>query len=107
MHPVVVIGGGPGGLEAAHELLTRGVKPILLEKGSTVGGSSRTERYKGYFFDVGGDRFFTKNSSSVTGFVSFVGSLIGFVYGFILSTLGGALFSWIYDAIVHFRNGNR
>ena len=61
MEPVIIIGAGPAGLGAAHDLVDRGIQPILLEKGSNVGGLSRTETYKGYFFDVGGHRFFTKN----------------------------------------------
>jgi hypothetical protein len=36
--------------------------------------------------------------------VSFVGSLIGFAYGFALGTFAGALFAWIYNRIVAFRN---
>lgn len=35
--------------------------------------------------------------------VSFVGSIIGFLYGFALGTLGGALIGWIYNAIVLLR----
>lgn len=58
--PVVVIGGGPAGLTAAYELAKHQVKSIVLEKGDRVGGISRTETYKGYRFDIGGHRFFTK-----------------------------------------------
>jgi hypothetical protein len=36
--------------------------------------------------------------------VSFVGSLIGFAYGFALGTFAGALLAWIYNKIVAFRN---
>ena len=36
--------------------------------------------------------------------VSFLGSLIGFVYGFAVGTLGGALIGWIYNKIVDLRN---
>ena len=36
--------------------------------------------------------------------VSFVGSLIGFAYGFALGTFAGALLAWIYNRIVAFRN---
>lgn len=59
-HPVVIIGAGPAGLTAAYELVKQGIKPIVLEKGDKVGGISRTETYKGYHFDIGGHRFFTK-----------------------------------------------
>ncbi len=36
--------------------------------------------------------------------VTFVGSLIGFAYGFAVGTIGGALVGWIYNKIVNFRN---
>ncbi|MEM7334024.1 MAG: FAD-dependent oxidoreductase [Chloroflexota bacterium] len=57
----VIIGGGPAGLTAAYELLRHGIKPIVLEKLDKVGGIARTENYKGYHFDMGGHRFFTKS----------------------------------------------
>lgn len=57
----VVIGGGPAGLTAAYELLRHDVKPTVLEKDDIVGGIARTEQYKGYHFDMGGHRFFTKS----------------------------------------------
>src|SRR5712691_4713660 len=56
----VVIGGGPAGLTAAYELTKRQRRPIVLEKANTVGGIARTEQYKGFYFDMGGHRFFTK-----------------------------------------------
>ncbi len=56
----VVIGAGPAGLTAAYELCKHGVKSTVLEQGDRVGGISRTETYKGYRFDIGGHRFFTK-----------------------------------------------
>lgn len=58
--PVVIIGAGPAGLTAAYELVKRGIQPIVLEQANLVGGISRTEMYKGYRFDIGGHRFFTK-----------------------------------------------
>ena len=36
--------------------------------------------------------------------VSFLGSIIGFAYGFALGTFSGALFAGIYNKIVKFRN---
>ena len=56
----VVIGAGAAGLTAAHELCKANVACILLEKDNVVGGLARTSNYKGYLFDVGGHRFFTK-----------------------------------------------
>ncbi|MGG6240696.1 NAD(P)/FAD-dependent oxidoreductase [Nodosilinea sp. AN01ver1] len=59
-YPVIVIGAGPAGLTAGYELIKQGVRSIILEKAEQVGGISRTEVYKGYRFDIGGHRFFTK-----------------------------------------------
>jgi protoporphyrinogen oxidase len=57
---VVVIGAGPAGLAAAHELTNLGMRPIVIEMADRVGGIARTESYQGYHFDIGGHRFFTK-----------------------------------------------
>jgi protoporphyrinogen oxidase len=57
---VVVIGAGPGGLTAAHELTELGHEAIVFEKDDQVGGIARTVSYNGYRFDIGGHRFFTK-----------------------------------------------
>jgi len=57
---VVIIGAGPAGLTAAYELCKAGVRSVVLEKDDVVGGISRTVNYKGYLFDIGGHRFFTK-----------------------------------------------
>jgi len=57
---VVIIGGGPAGLTAANELSKAGVESIVLEKDQMVGGIARTVKYKDYYFDIGGHRFFTK-----------------------------------------------
>ena len=59
MH-VVIIGAGPAGLTAAYDLCKAGVNSVVLEKDNVVGGISRTVNYKGYHFDIGGHRFFTK-----------------------------------------------
>ena len=59
---VVVMGAGPAGLTAAYELLKRNVPVTVVEKDHTqVGGLARTVEYKGYRFDIGGHRFFSKN----------------------------------------------
>lgn len=58
---VIVIGGGPAGLTAAYELTKLNRRPIVLEKQDKVGGLARTENYKGFYFDMGGHRFFTKS----------------------------------------------
>ncbi len=58
--PVIIIGAGPAGLTAAYESTQQGIRPIILEKTDKVGGLAHTESYKGYYFDIGGHRFFTK-----------------------------------------------
>jgi protoporphyrinogen oxidase len=58
--PVVVVGAGPAGLTAAYELVRRGVPVVVLEADRVVGGIARTVEYKGFRFDIGGHRFFTK-----------------------------------------------
>lgn len=57
---VVIIGGGPAGLTAAYKLSQSPTSSVVLEKDPVVGGISRTVDYKGYHFDIGGHRFFTK-----------------------------------------------
>jgi protoporphyrinogen oxidase len=59
-HHTIIIGAGPAGLTAAYELVKKGIQPLVLEKSDYVGGIARTEVYKGYRFDIGGHRFFTK-----------------------------------------------
>lgn len=58
----VIVGGGPAGLTAAYELACRHYQPIVFEKYDKVGGIARTEMYNGYYFDMGGHRFFTKSA---------------------------------------------
>ncbi len=60
MVKTVVMGAGPAGLTAAYELAKKGNRSVILEQADKVGGISRTEIYKGYRFDIGGHRFFTK-----------------------------------------------
>jgi len=59
---VVVMGAGPAGLTAAYELLKNDVPVTVVEKDPMqVGGLARTVEHKGYRFDIGGHRFFSKN----------------------------------------------
>src|SRR3984885_132666 len=61
-YATVIAGGGPAGLTAAYELSKHGKSCIVLESDPRlVGGISRTDQYKGYRFDIGGHRFFSKS----------------------------------------------
>ncbi len=58
----VVAGGGPAGLTGGYELAKHGGSCVVLEADPRmVGGISRTDEYKGYRFDIGGHRFFSKS----------------------------------------------
>src|SRR5919199_2627319 len=57
---VVIVGAGPAGLTAAYLLAKHGVAVTVLEGDDVVGGISRTAQYRGFRFDIGGHRFFTK-----------------------------------------------
>lgn len=59
---VLIVGAGPAGLTAAYLLAKKKVRVTVLESDPTyVGGISRTVNYKGYLFDIGGHRFFSKS----------------------------------------------
>ena len=58
---VVILGAGPAGLATGHELSVSGVKVSVLDRNDFVGGLCNTNNYKGYKFDLGGHRWFSKN----------------------------------------------
>jgi protoporphyrinogen oxidase len=61
---VAIIGAGPAGLTAAYLLAKNGVDVTVLEADPVyVGGISRTATYKGFHFDIGGHRFFSKSKA--------------------------------------------
>ena len=64
--PVVIIGAGPAGLTAAYFLARRGVEVIVIEQDTVPGGIAKTVEYKGFRFDIGGHRFFTKIPAILT-----------------------------------------
>lgn len=60
---LVIVGAGPAGLTAAYEATRAGLPTVVLEKGGQVGGLARTAVYRGFHFDMGGHRFFTKSAA--------------------------------------------
>jgi protoporphyrinogen oxidase len=62
----IIIGAGPAGLTAGYTLARHGRAALVLEQDPVyVGGISRTASYKGFLFDIGGHRFFSKSKEIV------------------------------------------
>jgi len=62
----VVVGAGPAGLTTAYSLAKAGRSVLVLEQDPRyLGGISRTVNYKGFLFDIGGHRFFSKSKEVV------------------------------------------
>jgi protoporphyrinogen oxidase len=62
----IIIGAGPAGLTTAYSLVKAGHKVLVVEQDPHyVGGISRTVNYKGFLFDIGGHRFFSKSKEIV------------------------------------------
>jgi len=61
---IIIIGAGPTGLATAYQLIklksADRYEVIIYEIDNQPGGISKTLTYKGYRFDLGGHRFFTK-----------------------------------------------
>lgn len=63
MKNILVIGAGPAGLASAHELAAgknAELKVAIIEMDKAVGGVSKTVNFDGYYYDLGGHRFFQK-----------------------------------------------
>src|SRR6201987_1899281 len=61
---VAIIGAGPAGLTAGYLLSKEPVDVVVLEADPVyVGGIFRTVTYKGFHFDIGGHRFFSKSKA--------------------------------------------
>ncbi|HEU5087977.1 MAG TPA: FAD-dependent oxidoreductase, partial [Roseiflexaceae bacterium] len=52
-HPVVVVGGGLGGLSAALHLAAAGRRVVVCEKNAHLGGKLSVIAEHGYTFDIG------------------------------------------------------
>ncbi|MBF0275866.1 MAG: FAD-dependent oxidoreductase [Nitrospinae bacterium] len=59
----IILGAGPAGLSAALKLAEAGEKVTVIELENQVGGLCRSIRKNGYFFDLGGHRFITKDQN--------------------------------------------
>ena len=66
MKKVIIIGAGPAGLTAGYELLRQSSSSeydvTILEESDCIGGISRTVQHNGHRMDIGGHRFFSKDS---------------------------------------------
>src|SRR5260370_18157770 len=59
---VVIMGAGAGGVTAADGLARNDIRVTVIEKDPHfVGGIARTVEQRGYRFDIGGHRFFSKS----------------------------------------------
>ncbi len=61
---VVIIGAGPAGLTAAYELLEQpeNYRVTIIEEDTRIGGISKTVQHAGNRIDIGGHRFFSKDT---------------------------------------------
>ena len=76
---VIILGAGPAGLATGHELSVSGVTVSVLDRNDFVGGLCNTNEYKGYKFDLGGHRWFTKNEDLNSWFRRLMGDEIVWV----------------------------
>ena len=73
MDDIIIVGAGPSGLAAAHEVTNHGARTTVVEQMDHVGGLARTIEFRGSRFDIGAHRFFTKNIEIHELFTSILG----------------------------------
>jgi oxygen-dependent protoporphyrinogen oxidase len=52
-HEIIIIGGGISGFSLAHYCARGGLKPLVIEKNSRLGGTFHTYRTDGFWFELG------------------------------------------------------
>jgi len=57
----IILGGGLAGLSAAYALSKAHNRTLVIEQDAVVGGLSKTIESRGFRFDLGGHRFYTRN----------------------------------------------
>jgi protoporphyrinogen oxidase len=91
---VVILGAGPAGLATGHELSVSGVKVSVIDRNNFVGGLCNTNEHRGYKFDLGGHRWFTKNEDLNQWFRRLMGSEIVWVERISRIYYDGAYYSY-------------
>ena len=98
----MVVGAGPAGLMAAHELLQAGIAVTLLERRPATGGLGGTTVFEGkagsYRFDFGGHRFITANAKLLALVEELVGKDLLFAERRSVIRLGGRTYDYPLSA---------
>jgi protoporphyrinogen oxidase len=104
-HRVVIIGAGPAGLTAGYALARDGYQTEILEADPRyVGGLARTVEYEGFRFDIGGHRFFSKNSEIEALWTELLGSRMRDCSRLSRVYYGGRFFKYPLEPIDALRN---
>jgi protoporphyrinogen/coproporphyrinogen III oxidase len=95
---VIVVGGGPSGLAAAHRLSQSGLPARILDAGDVIGGKMRTSRREGFLVDEGA--FFIPSTHrtllATAASVGMAGEIVE----------GGFILGVARDGVVHDLDGN-